>query len=969
MIRRLIFTLLTCYISATFGWAQKPILLRNVDREAMNHWTDSVFASLSMDERIGQLFMVIADIKTTDQNVQKLMRYVREAKIGGVLFHKGTPTDQAYLTNKMQKASKVPLFVSLDGEWGLSMRLNGTTRFPKNMMLGAIEDNLLLRRYGEEVARQCKVMGIHINFAPDLDINSNVDNPVIGIRSFGEDGKLVSEKGLAYSDGLEENGILSVAKHFPGHGDTSEDSHETLPLVQQTRARLDSVELVPFKDYIRKGYSGMMTAHLAIPAFEKQKGRPASLSKAVVTDLLQKELGFQGLCFTDALAMKGASSKKSDNPCVQALLAGNDILLGPATPISDFAAVKEAIETGVITMASVEERCRKVLRYKYICGLNHYEPIPLKGLDERLNTAHAAWLAAELNAQAITVLKNEENVLPLTNIGKQKVAILSIGSPINDKFSETVNRYVKADLFTVTRTMNATTVQQIYSKLNKYDVILCAVHTVRIPESQALLQLAKQKKLIYSFFTIPYFCKSYKKSITNAKALVMGYEDTPLAQEYAAQVIWGGIGAKGKLPVSIPDLYFAGTGVYTEKTRLAYHEPEAVGIDPARLEEVTRIAEEGLKNKAYPGCQVLVAKDGVVVYNRAFGYDDDEHKRAVTMESVYDLASSSKATGTLLAVMKTYDENKFKLDDKVSTYISELKKSDKKDISIKELLFHQSGLVPSIAFYTKAMSKGKFKSELVSKKPGENYPLKVANGIYLNSSFQDTVVQMIKTSKLGAKKYRYSCINFILLKIMSERLMKQPMDILLQDDFFGPLGAWHTTYNPLQKMDSLQVMPTEKDEIVRHQWIRGYVHDEAAAFQGGVSGNAGLFSNANDLAKVLQLYLNEGEYGGERLLSQSTVRLFTQTKSPTCRRGLGFDKPEVGESNSSPCGSLASPSVYGHTGFTGTCFWVDPDKQLIYIFLSNRVCPTRSNGKLSSMNIRTRIQDAIYQSIESKEKK
>ncbi len=969
MIRRLIFTLLTCYISATFGWAQKPILLRNVDREAMNHWTDSVFASLSMDERIGQLFMVIADIKTTDQNVQKLMRYVREAKIGGVLFHKGTPTDQAYLTNKMQKASKVPLFVSLDGEWGLSMRLNGTTRFPKNMMLGAIEDNLLLRKYGEEVARQCKVMGIHINFAPDLDINSNVDNPVIGIRSFGEDGKLVSEKGLAYSGGLEENGILSVAKHFPGHGDTSEDSHETLPLIQQTRARLDSVELVPFKDYIHKGYSGMMTAHLAIPAFEKQKGRPASLSKAVVTDLLQKELGFQGLCFTDALAMKGASSKKSDNPCVQALLAGNDILLGPATPISDFAAVKEAIETGVITMASVEERCRKVLRYKYICGLNHYEPIPLKGLDERLNTAHAAWLAAELNAQAITVLKNEENVLPLTNIGKQKVAILSIGSPINDKFSETVNRYVKADLFTVTRTMNATTVQQIYSKLNKYDVILCAVHTVRIPESQALLQLAKQKKLIYSFFTIPYFCKSYKKSITNAKALVMGYEDTPLAQEYAAQVIWGGIGAKGKLPVSIPDLYFAGTGVYTEKTRLAYHEPEAVGIDPARLEEVTRIAEEGLKNKAYPGCQVLVAKDGVVVYNRAFGYDDDEHKRAVTMESVYDLASSSKATGTLLAVMKTYDENKFKLDDKVSTYISELKKSDKKDISIKELLFHQSGLVPSIAFYTKAMSKGKFKSELVSKKPGENYPLKVANGIYLNRSFQDTVVQMIKTSKLGAKKYRYSCINFILLKIMSERLMKQPMDVLLQDDFFGPLGAWHTTYNPLQKMDSLQVMPTEKDEIVRHQWIRGYVHDEAAAFQGGVSGNAGLFSNANDLAKVLQLYLNEGEYGGERLLSQSTVRLFTQTKSPTCRRGLGFDKPEVGESNSSPCGSLASPSVYGHTGFTGTCFWVDPDKQLIYIFLSNRVCPTRSNGKLSSMNIRTRIQDAIYQSIESKEKK
>lgn len=962
--RRIYYILFLSWLSVVSSFAQEPALFRKADEKAMDHWVDSVLNSMSDDEKIGQLFMVVADVKTTNQNVQKLIRYVNEVKIGGVLFHKGNPSDQAYLTNKMQSLAKVPLFVALDGEWGLSMRLSGTTRFPKNMMLGAIEDNLLIRKYGEEVARQCKEMGIHINFAPDLDVNSNEENPVIGIRSFGENIRMVADKGLAYSAGLEDGGVLSVAKHFPGHGDTSEDSHETLPVLYHSRSRLDSVELEPFREYIKKGFSGMMTAHLCIPALEKQKGCPASLSRSVVSGLLQTEMGFKGLCFTDALAMKGAAGRKSDNPCVKALLAGNDVLLAPASPVSDFKDVKEAVESGTIPMGEIEKRCRKILQYKYISGLNHYRPIQLKGLDSRLNTAHAAWLAAELNAEAITLLKNEGETVPVKALGKRKIAILSIGNPLSDKFSETVSRYVEADNYHITRATSASKVQQIYSKLNGYDLILCAVHTVRIPESLALRQLAEKKDFVYAFFTIPYFCKSYKKSIEASRATLLAYEATPLAQEYAAQVLFGGIGAKGKLPVTIPGMYFSGTGILTEKSRLGYHEPEAVGINPARLEEVTRIAEEGIRAKAYPGCQVLVAKDGMVVYNRSFGTDDYVHKRPVTDVSVYDLASSSKATGTLLAVMKAYDERKFKLSDPVSDYVEELKKSDKKDIQIKELLFHQSGLVPSIAFYTKAMNKGKHKTDLLSGTPRDGFPMKVADGMFLHESFRDTVLQMIKRSKLGPKSYRYSCVNFILLKVMAERLLHQSMDSLLQQDFFSPLGAWHTAYNPLDRMDSLQVMPTEYDRTVRRQMIRGYVHDEAAAFQGGVSGNAGLFSNANDLAKILQLYLDNGVYGNERYLSEETVRLFTQTKSPSCRRGLGFDKPQVG-SKSSPCGALAPASVYGHTGFTGTCFWVDPEQRLIYIFLSNRVNPTRNNPKLSSMNIRTRIQDAIYRSLEA----
>lgn len=997
---RKILTILLCAVCLLAGKAQTiPNMYRNVDQAKMNHWVDSVFDSMTYDERIGQLFMVIADPKSDNRNMQRLMRYVNEIKIGGILFHKGNPVTQAEVTNRLQKASRVPMFISLDGEWGLSMRLSGTTRFPKNMMLGAIEDNQLITEYGKEVARQCKEMGIQINFAPDIDVNSNTDNPVIGLRSFGENPQAVAEKGLAYARGLEGKGIISVSKHFPGHGDTSEDSHNTLPSVHHDLARLDSVELYPFKRYIYDGYAGVMTGHLYVPALDKTRNLPSSFSRPIVTGLLKDKLGFRGLCFTDALAMKGATTSKSDNPSVKALLAGNDILLAPAAPINDFTAVKEAIDEGILNIEEVEAKCIKILQYKYITGLNKYKPIEIKGLSERLNSPHAEWLAAKLNAEAITLLKNEADFIPLKQLDKKKIAALSIGSPVRNDFQKMLGRYDSVANFSISRSSTAAQVQQVYKQLEKYDVIICSIHTVRIPESQLLRQLATKKELVYAFFTLPYFSKDYKNSIQKAKAVVMGYEATPLAQEYAAQLIFGGIAAKGKLPVTIPGLYYAGTGLFTEKTRLGYHEPEEVGANPIRLEVIDSIVEEGLEENAYPGCQVLVAKDGMVIYDKSFGYFDYSQKQPVQENSVYDLASASKAAGTLLAVMKAYDEKKFTLNNKISEYIPELKGSNKKDLNIKEMLYHQSGVVSTINFYLDAIDKDSYKGSLYSREKNVTHPVRfdaktfvrndfkylpdlvsdkkkpdftteVARNFYLHDSFKDSIIQDIKDSRLGTRgKYVYSCVNFIMLKMMVENQMKQPMDQLLHNNFYSRLGARHTTYNPLKAMDTLQIVPTEDDQFVRRQLVRGYVHDEAAAFQGGVSGNAGLFSNANDLAKVLQLFLNQGKYGNEQYLSTETCRLFTQSKSPTSRRGLGFDKPAVGTHKGSPCGSLTPPSVYGHTGFTGTCFWVDPDNQLLYIFLCNRVNPSRANNKLGALDIRTRIQDAIYKAIDRKSQK
>ncbi len=991
--RKITLFILTC-ISCLFSVSAQitPNLYRSADQAKMNHWADSVFDALSYDERIGQLFMVIADPKTEARNMQKLMRYVNEIKIGGILFHKGTPEMQAEVTNRLQKASRVPMLVSMDGEWGLSMRLRGTTRFPKNMMLGAVTDNSLITEYGKEMARQCKALGIQINFAPDVDVNSNSENPVIGLRSFGENPKAVAAKGLAYASGLEGAGVLSVSKHFPGHGDTNEDSHRTLPVIYHDRARLDSMELYPFKAYIEAGYGGVMTGHLLVPELDKSANKPVSMSKAVVTDLLQKELGFSGLCFTDALAMKGATTKKTDNPSVMALLAGNDILLAPTTPINDFTAIKEAIDEGVLDIEEIEAKILKILRYKYILGLNEYTPVEIKNLSQKLNTPHADWLAVKLNAEAITLVKNENSFLPLTQLGKKKIAVLSIGDSNGNEFQQMVNRYDTVSCFSILRNSTPAQVQQVYRQLEKYDVVICALHTVRIPESAALRQLAAKKELVYVFFTMPYFCNDYKSSIKDAKSVVIGYEATPLAQEYAAQLVFGGIPAKGKLPVTVPGLFPYGTGLQTSQTRLGYHQPEEVGLNANRLEEIDLIVQEGLDQHAFPGCQVLVAKNGQIIYNKSFGYYDYTKKQPVQENAVYDLASSSKATGTLLAVMQAYDDKRFTLNNKISDFIPALRSTDKKDISIKELLYHQSGITPSINFYQNTIDKSSytgslysnaknathpvrfdkttyvrndftFRPELISVKKKPGYTTEIAKHMFLQETFRDSIIQQIGKSRLSDRgKYKYSCINFILLQHMVENQFKEPMDQLLTERFFKPLGAFHTAYNPLHVMDTLQIVPTEEDGFVRRQLLRGYVHDEAAAFQGGVSGNAGLFSNANDLAKLLQLYLNQGVYGNERYLSEETCRLFTQSKSPSCRRGLGFDKPIPG-SKSSPCGLLAPASVYGHTGYTGTCFWIDPNNQLIYIFLSNRVNPTRANNKLSSLNIRTRIQDAIYKAI------
>lgn len=956
------------------------------------NWVDSVYNAMSLDERIGQLFMKVVSPELSELNMNEIQTLITDNHIGGVLFQKGDAEAQAAVTNFAQSCAKLPLLVALDGEWGLSMRLANTIQFPKNMTLGAIHNDSLLYCYGKEVGRECREMGIHVNFAPVADVNSNPGNPVIGNRSFGEIPENVASNCIAYFKGLQSQGVIAVGKHFPGHGDTSTDSHEELPVVDHKKKRLHDVELYPFRAIIESGIDGMMSGHLYVPALDTTF-QPASLSPKVVDGLLKESLQFGGLIFTDALVMKGVSS--SENLCVRALLAGNDVLLDPDNIGMQMQQVKEALNQGIISRTMLEDKLMKILTYKYIVGLNEYKPILLENLKERLNPLSAQSLNSTLHRRSITVVKNDSDHLPLHQVATSPIASLSIGADSKTSFQAHLQAYSPMVCLTTSSAMSKKESDKWRTTLKDFPQLIVSIHSSRAAENQALVELCKMHQVTLVFFVSPYTMSNFSESITYAKSVVMAYENSAEMQQSAAEAVCGGLDVQGKLPVTVTDLFSEGTGLTLRKSRISYSRPMDIGVSYEALDEIEAVVKEGLAEKAYPGCQVMVVKNGYVIYDRAFGSFDYAQTHPVEISDSYDLASLTKTTATLPAVMKLYDQQKIRLSDKVSSYLPFLLHTDKENLTISDLLYHESGLTPFLPFYEKLIDKDSYKGPLLARKQDNiytlpfdgtyfanknfmyekslvsavkkpKYTIQMAEGMYLSDSFRDTVMQEIVRSPLGSlHTYQYSDLNFILLKELVEVVTKESFDTYIDRTLYRPLGAAKMGFHPLTRMPKQSIVPTVDDQFLRKQLLVGYPHDEAAAVLGGVAGNAGLFSNANDIAKYLQMLLNQGTYGGDRFLSAETVRLFTESKSDYSRRGLGFDKSVQGDSKLSPVCDAASKTedVYGHTGFTGTCYWVDPHQQLIYIFLSNRVHPSRGNNKLSTLSIRSRIHEVIYKAL------
>ncbi len=956
-------------------------------------WVDKTMSGMSLKEKVGQLFIYTIAPQNTKKNLSLLQDVVRTYKVGGLLFSGGKLRDQALLTNYAQEQAKTPLLITFDGEWGLSMRLKDTPRFPRNMALGCVQDNELIYEYGREVARECKELGVHVNFAPVADVNINPDNPVINTRSFGEDPHLVAEKVVAYAKGLESGGVLSVSKHFPGHGDTDVDSHKALPVLSFSRARLDSVELYPFREVIKAELGGIMVGHLQVPSMG-DSFLPASLSKKIITGILKDELKFKGLVFTDALAMKGVSG--NEDLCVKALLAGNDLLLVPRRIKTEMEGVMRALKDGILTEEMINEKCRKVLSFKYALGANRKKKINLSGLQERISTSESKELIRKLHAASITVLGNKRRVLPF-HYSADTLLVISIGKYGSDTtFVKELRKYVPVHTIRLTKETDASVRHDLLNRAADCKKVVVSVTSRSIKEHGAFLSaLALNVPTVYAIFAPIISLEHLPSSLSSAAAVVAGHSSEEDIQTQVADIFFGMASVDGRLSASVPKLFGRGEGITITPSTPRYYSPEELGMNGAVLARIDSIAIEGIEEGAFPGCRVYVLKNGETAYDKCFGaftYEKDAPK--VKPDDLYDLASLSKTTGTLLAVMKLYDKGKLNLSDKLSDYLPYMKGTDKADITVNELLLHQSGLPSGIPFYKEAIDKDsykgtffknrrdaahpvqvgrntyarsdyKFKEGLVSQQPSDTYNICVADNFWLNSSYRKEEERLLAEVSLKEKQYRYSCVNFILLKEIVEHIAGESMDKLLEREFFRPMKLSSLTYLPLRRFPKARIAPTGQGDFLRRTTkdLQGYVHDESAAFFGGVSGNAGLFGSAADVAAVYQMLIDGGTYKGRRYLSEATCHLFTTVTSEISRRGLGFDKPDTKDPDKSPCAEAAPASVFGHTGFTGTCAWADPDNNLVYVFLSNRTYPNAWNNKLGSMNIRPKIQQVLYDSL------
>lgn len=940
-------------------------------------WVDSVFATLSKEQKIAQLMIIRAHSNLGKKHVDEVAGLINKYNVGGLCFFQGGPVRQANLTNYYQGIAKTPLMISIDGEWGLGMRLDSVINFPRQLMMGAVPDAALIYQFGKAVGEQCKRLGIHVNFAPDVDVNNNPNNPVINDRSFGEDKYKVALFGVQYMKGMQDVGVMACAKHFPGHGDVDVDSHYDLPIINKNRAQLDSLELYPFKAMFKAGVGSVMVAHLYIPSIDNTANQATSLSKKNVTGLLRNELGYKGLTFTDALEMKGvAKFYPAGEASVQSLIAGNDMLCLPGDIEGSIRKILQAIKQGKLTWADMDARVKKVLLSKYHLGLNKIEPIQTAGIVEDINQ-HTQAISKALSVSAITLLQQKNADLLPMKAGK-KIAFVGIGINKENSFAARMKQDYNADAYYFDFNRDLGTVPMlVYTLQQKYDAVVIGLHAfsrrpannfgLSAPAIRFMNDLQQAMPAVTFVFGNPYAIKNS----CNADNLLVCYEDDAATQHAAADVLAGKLVAKGKLPVTVCENLPYGTGI-TYNPYFPITEPEAVGLNKKKLNDIDAIANEAIANGATPGCVVLVAKKGKIAFHKAYGYLSYDSTEAVTTESVYDLASVTKISATTVSVMKLYEEGKLDLKKTLGDYLPWVKGTDKAPLTIENVLLHQAGLVAWIPFYrtTFDTATGKAYPSIYTSESDEQHQYRVAEDLFMRNDWVDTMRSRIISSKLGpADKYVYSDNDFILLGNIVEAISGKTLDEYVRQTFYLPLNMMTTLFKPREHVALNTIAPTEQEKVFRQQLLRGDVHDPGAAMFGGVAGHAGLFSNAYDLAQLYQLLLNGGELNGIRLLKKETINTFTAYSSTISRRGLGFDKPEKDNATrKEPYPSLSvSPLTFGHTGFTGTCVWADPQHDLLYIFLSNRVHPQGGdNGKLGRLNIRPRIQEVIYSAIGDK---
>ena len=966
--------ILASALISNYSYSQDPEFMKYC-----NHpWVDSIMSSMSLEEKIAQSIFLATWSDRDIGHYTEIDRTIREYGIGGLVFFQGTPEKQVELIRHYQEISAVPLAIALDGEWGAGMRLDDIQDYPYQMTLGAIKNDSLIYEMGKRIAEEFRLLGLDINLAPVADINNNPDNPVINFRSFGENRNSVAEKVIMYMKGLQDNGILATAKHFPGHGDTNTDSHYDLPVLNHSRQRFDSLELYPFRMAIKEGIGAIMSAHLNIPALDTVSNLPSTLSQKVMTGLLKDELGFKGLVLTDAMNMKGLTKYYGPGEAEAiAYIAGNDIIEYVSDAGLAISSIKDFYDQGKIPYSKIENTTRKILAFKYWSGLYAEEPSGEKAVEKSNHSTNKAFIR-KLYANALTVLNNRDNTIPVRQLDNKKIACLAINSLNKTAFQSMAENYTRTDNYYWTKEKGDN--DSLLKKLAEYDLVIAGIFDTDqqplrnygiSPEAGDFIEhLSNRTKLLAVYFGNPYAIDRLN-GLQSTEGLILAYQENMYTEELSAQLIFGGIGGHGKLPVTINEKYRQGYGIITPgDIRLQYGYPEDAGISADKLErKIDSLAQAGLEAGAYPGCEVILARKGIVFFHKCYGSHTYHSRIDVQENDLYDLASVTKVAASTAGLMKLDGDDLFSPDDRLIEYVPEMRRSDKKDLIFREILAHQAGLYPWIPYWKNTIrNNGTFKWWTIKYSKSERYPGPVANCLYVHRKYFNKIKRAIKRSPMGEKEYVYSGLVFFLVPSIIEDLSGEAYEDFLYRNIYHKIGAYDIVFNPFRFYPESSIVPTELDTLFRKQLLHGYVHDEGSAMMGGFSGNAGLFATANDLIKLMEMYRRGGMYGDQQIIDEEIIKEYTSYQFPENenRRGLGFDKPLIDENDGTdedyPCPG-ASPSSFGHSGFTGTFVWVDPKYELSYVFLSNRVYPTRDNNLLYDMNIRTEILQSTYDSI------
>ncbi len=926
---------------------------------SVTNWADSVLAALTLEEKIGQLIMPRGYshyFSSESEQYRELEHFVRDVQVGGIVLFQGDVYEQAVLLNKLQAVSKLPLLIAADYERGVAMRTRRGTYFPDAMAVGATRSAKHAYDVGRAIAEEARAIGVHQNYAPVADVNNNPENPVINTRAFSDDAALVSEMGMAITRGMQENGLIATAKHFPGHGDTEIDSHISLPVLPFSRHRLDSLELSPFKELVEAGVKSVMVGHLAVPSVD-ETGYPATLSRSITTSILRDGLGFNGLIVTDAMEMMGVAKGFSNaEATVKAFLAGADLLLLPEHEAGAVNALIAAVRRGEIPMERVDRSVRRVLEAKQWLGLHQNRFVDIHAIGETVANRKHLQLARAVARDAITVVRNDGGILPLKPGAGAKVLALALHDR-NESWSEVHRsanpwpvefageyfyRQLRERIPTfqtarLTPASGSADVDAALKQLDGADVVIVPLfvkvrtHSGRIGIPQNLQAVAEKLNALKKPVVVIAFGNPYNvASFPNAQGLICAYTDAEPLVEAAVQAMFGEIPWRGKLPISIRGLYPFGAGVQQPQVALRTDDPEVAGFVPSRLLQIDSIITVAIRDSAFPAAQVLVAKDGVIAYQKAFGtYTYEKSSRDISTNTLFDLASLTKVIVTTSCVMKLHDEKKLPLDTPVGDFFAEFNTGAKATVTVRHLLTHTSGLPPFRQLW-------KF----------------VPDSLYAI----DTVLSTSLVATPGDSTI-YSDLGFIILGKIIERISGMKLDQYANKTFFEPLGMSRTMFVPTAELFR-GIAPTEIDTSWRKRPVHGTVHDENAGFLGGVSGHAGLFSNARDLAVIMQMLLNGGTYGGQRFFSEGTVAEFVKKQGENSSRALGWDTKSP---RNSSAGSMFAGNSFGHTGFTGTSIWADPQRKLFLILLTNRVHPTRANSKIAK--VRPAVADAVINSL------